>query len=202
MLDIYYDCETTGINPYCAEIIDAYFEVHENNKIVDSYVLQSQVNFWSDEAAIYHKIQYAEMKTYPKKKIAFRELLKWLPKDFKFLTYVNLNSELGRINFDVAILENELNLLGCKNYHLKNKYGMLPPESIHTLARQSATNKIFSPIRGESGRASLSQPNVYKALFGESYDAHKSIDDVKALVRIHKQLLHLNNENRTIFNWC
>tara|TARA_R110000868_G_C10972548_1_gene770402 strand:+ start:300 stop:416 length:117 start_codon:yes stop_codon:yes gene_type:complete len=32
MKDIYFDCETTGINPYCAEIITAYFEVYEDEK--------------------------------------------------------------------------------------------------------------------------------------------------------------------------
>lgn len=198
ILDIYFDCETTGINPYTSEIITAYFMVFDCDKFIDSYHLKSQVNFWSDDAEIIHKITHQTMLSYPKKDNAFRGLLQWLPSNFRFITYTNKNTELGVINFDVAILENELNLLGCPNYYLKNKYKMQPAISVHDIARECVRKDLFRPLKRESGRANLSQSGVYKALFDDEYDAHNEVADVNALVKIHNRLLQLQNENTTL----
>ena len=112
-----------------------------------------------------------------------------------------MNTEFGYLNYDVAMLKNELNLMGCSLYYLENVYGMKKNMSVHTLARECVDTKVLTPIRGESGRASLTQINVYKALFGDTYPAHDAKEDVKALVRIHRELVRLQDENKNIFNW-
>ena len=200
---IYFDCETTGINPYCDEIIEAYFKVYdENDNFLDDYYFRSKVNFWSYEAQAIHGISYDNMLTFPSKSQAFRDLLKWMPEHFYFITYVNKNTELGTINFDVAILENELNLLGCPFYYLKNKKRMRHPISVHDIARECSANKLFKPIMNkQTNRAKLGQEHVFHALFGYKYNAHRAQDDVNALVKIHQRLLQLQNENRNLFTW-
>lgn len=203
MFTIYCDFETTGLNPYMSEIIEGYFEVYLNDKMIDFYEFKSQVDIWSDDAAAIHKIDYVKTLSYPIKTTAFRNLLEWLSnyKEFTFITYTNKNTEFGHLNYDVAILENELMLLGCPPYYLKNKYRMMQNYSVHSLARQCVNSKLFMPIRGESGRASLTQENVYKALFSDIYDSHNAKEDVKALVRIHRELVRLQDENQNLFNW-
>jgi len=201
MLEIYFDCETTGLNPYADEIITAYFEVHEGGKIIDSYDFKSQTNNWSDEAQKIHKITYEEMRSHPPKKEAFRKLLGWMPKNFSFVTFVNKNTMFGTLNFDVVILENELNLLGCERDYLTRKHNARDHITIHTLARQCAKENLFSPVISEKGRPSFSQENVYKALFNEKYNSHNAECDVKALVRIRKRLLQLQDENITLFDF-
>ena len=196
--DIYFDCETTGLNPYCSELITAFFYIDDDN----TFELKARPLDWSYEAQQIHKISLEDAMNFPEKKHSYRELLKWLPKNFRFITFVNKNTELGIINFDVALLVNELNLLGTPNYWLENTLGMKQPISVHTIARQLGSKGNFRPyVNPETNRASYSQVNVYKALFGETYNAHDAKEDVMALVRIHKELLRLKDENKTIFNF-
>jgi DNA polymerase III alpha subunit (gram-positive type) len=201
MLKIYFDCETTGLNPYADEIITAYFEVHKNGIVVDSYNFKSQTNNWSDEAQEIHKITYEQMRSHPPKKEAFRNLLGWMPNNFSFVTFVNKNTMFGTLNFDVVILENELNLLGCERDFLTRKHNAKNHVTIHTLARECAKQNLFQPIMSDKNRPSFSQENVYMALFGEKYNSHNAKEDVKALVRIHKRLIQLQDENITLFDF-
>ena len=200
MIDIFYDSETTGINPYCSEIIEAYFKIDENN----DYYLKAKVDKWSIEAEEIHKIPEFKAMQYHDKKTAYRNFLNWLPESFRFITYANMNTELGFINFDVAILENELNLLGCPNYFLKNKYKMKQNISVHTMAKEAVKNGLFKPVKRKSktGRMipSYKQEDVYYALFGERYNnAHDAKVDVIALERIYKYLIESKHETTTIF---
>ena len=192
MNDIVVDTETNGINPYYNCVIEAYFHIDDKN----NYHLKARPDFWDDQAALIHNISYAEAMSYHDKKTAWRNFLKWLPKNFRFVNWANKNTELGCVNFDHAIIWNELNLLGMPQYHLENHYKMKPSYSVYDLAKYCAKNGYFTPIRGKSGRQSFTQENVYKALFGEKYNAHNAKDDVLALVRIYNELLRLNNEQR------
>jgi len=200
MINVYYDAETTGINPYHSEIIEAFFYISKDN----FFHLKCRPDIWSYEAEKVHNIPEYVAMTYPKKKDAFRELLKWLPNNFRFITYANKNTELGFLNFDVAILVNELNLLGYKNYYLENVYNMKPNLSVHTMAREAASRRLFLPIRKKSKTGkmiqSLSQENVYMALFGANYDgAHDAKKDVMALIEIYNKLTMLiSSENMLI----
>lgn len=192
----YLDCETTGINPYYSEVIEAYFEIHIDGQHVDDYYLKVKPDTWSYEAEEIHKIPQMQANLYPDKKEAYRDLLTWLSKHkgFRFVSYANKNTELGHLNFDVAILTNELNLLGTPNYYLENKLNMKPNRSVHTKAKEAYNKNLFTPIKN-NGRISFKQELVYKALFNESYNAHSCLDDVKALIRIDKELERLKNEN-------
>lgn len=192
MLDIYLDVESTGICPYNDEIIHAYFEVYDKGVVVDSYLLKTKVRTWSYDAEKIHKISEKLANTYSEKKIAYREFLKWLPKNFRFITYTNKQTMLGTINFDVAILKNELDLLGYYPYMLENKWDMKNPISVHTLVKEMKRSKTIEVFGNNS------QENVYFNLFKEKYNTHDAVDDVKALVRIHKRLLLLQHDNDTI----
>ena len=212
MIEILMDVESTGISPYNDEIIEAFFYIDESN----SFYLKARPDNWSYEAQDIHKIPEHVAMAYPEKKVAYRELLKWLPQDFKFVTYANKNTELGHINYDYAILVNELNLLGTPNYYLENKYNMKPAESIHCLAKKCASNGSFKPLTSGqaysvgiltdikykgSNRRTLRQEAVYYALFGERYAAHSCVEDVKALCRIKTELVRLSNEDRDMFKF-
>lgn len=196
MLDIYLDTETTGIDPYNDEIITAYFEVHDQGKLVDSYELFSQVRAWSYEAELVHGISEKKAATFMPKNEAYMRLLRWLPEDFRFITYANKQTMHGTINFDVAILKNELDLEGYGMYFLENNYKMKMPISVHCLAKELKKSKTLK-IDGN-----LSQSNLYYNLFNEKYEAHNAKADVKALVRIHKRLLELADDNKPILQLC
>lgn len=207
--DIFMDCETVGINPMYDCVIEAYFYIDDAN----SFHLKCRPDRWSYEAQEIHQIPEHVAMSYPDKKTAFRDLLKWLPKDFRFISHANKNTELGFINFDTAILVNELNLLGCKNYYLENEYQMKPNITTHKMARDAAANKLFAPITGaqayrlgitsresakSSNRQSLALGSIYYALFGElPSNSHNAKDDVLALVRIYKELVRLLYETST-----
>jgi len=196
MIEIFLDIESTGINPYYSEVIEAYFEVYINGQQVDDYYLKAKIDNWSYEAEEIHKISQMQANMYPDKKEAYRGLLTWLSKykGFRFVTYAKKNTELGYLNFDVAILTNELNLLGTPNYYLENKLNMKPNRSVHTKAKEAYNKNLFTPIKNK-GRISFKQELVYKALFNESYKAHNCVEDVKALIRIDNELERLMNED-------
>ena len=63
-LILFCDFETTGKNPYSDEIIEGYFELHQDGELVDNYHFQSQTINWSHEAFLVHGITFEEMKTY------------------------------------------------------------------------------------------------------------------------------------------
>lgn len=184
MIDIIFDCETTGLNPYTSEIIEAFFIAYEREKVIDSYHLKARVRDWSEEAAEIHKIDKREAMMYPSKNEAYTRFLSWLPSDFRFITYANKNTMLGTINFDVAILLNELDLLNYGFYYLKNNFKMKDPLSAHTMAKRI--------IKGEIKK--YSQENVYYYLFKEKYNAHDAKSDTYALARIYYKLLELEHE--------
>jgi DNA polymerase III epsilon subunit-like protein len=198
MIDIYMDAETTGVNPYRDEPIEIYFRAYKDGEFYDDYYFKSKVDVWSYEAELIHGISQLKAQNYPNKDTAFRQLLDWLPSRFKFITYTNKKTMQGTINFDVAILENELHLQGFEPYYLKNEYKMSDPISVHDLAKECAKKGYYQPIKN-NGRASFTQENVYGALFGQTYDAHNAVDDVIALVRIHDKLLSFEGETLPLF---
>lgn len=194
MIDIYLDTETTGIDPYNSEIIEAYFELYQEGVKVDSYYLKTQVDNWSQEAAEIHGIKENDMISYPKKLQAYTKLLTWLPTNFRFITYANKKTFYGCINFDVALLMNELDLLGYSTHYMHANYKIQNALSVHDLVKDM---KKKIGIKG-----SLSQSNVYDHLFNEAYNAHNAQDDVHALVRIHKKLIELSNDDNSILTLC
>ena len=117
---VYLDIESTNLNVYLAEIIEANFQEYTDGVKTREYDYRARVDFWSDSAEQIHKIKEYETIGYDAKREALDKLVAWLPDEFTFLTFCNKNTELGVINYDVACLENELNLSGYKNYFLKN----------------------------------------------------------------------------------
>ena len=214
MINIFFDIESTGTNPYTAEIIEANFQEYIDGVKTREYDYRARVDFWSEDAEKIHKIKEYETLGYNAKREALEKLVSWLPKEFTFLTYANKNTELGVINYDVACLENELNLSGYKNYFLKNAKKMKAPISVHTIAKECARKLLFAPILGKeayrlgivrnesakaSNRQSFAQGSVYYALFGElPPSSHRAKIDVDCLVRIYNELVSLQNETKSL----
>lgn len=194
-IDIVIDFESTGINPYVHEPITGFMLRLDNGEF---HHFRSQVREWKEDAELIHGISEKDTLLFDDKKTAFRKLLKWLPQNFRFISYVNRNTELGVINYDVALMVNELNLLGCPNYYLENKYNMKPPISVHDMAKKAAKLGLFVPEK-KNGRVSFTQENVYYALFGERYKSHDSREDTIALARIYRKLDDLIHEDRILF---
>lgn len=187
MEKIFCDFESTGTNPYTAEVITGFFLKEDG----DSYDFKSQVISWSDEASQIHKITYEEMLSYPEKKDAMDGLVNWLPGVFEMVVYANPQTKLGYLLYDVVLLK--MNLM---NYYNVDKESQLPftilGTSVHTLARACHNLGLFEPIKNEStNRYSFSQQNVYRALFDSYYNAHNAKSDVLAMKRIYDRLNHI-----------
>ena len=192
---LYLDFESNGLDVYSSEIITGYFLCEDGS----DYHFQSQVNVWSYEAELIHKIPYHEHLAFKPKKQAFNDLIDWLKSlnadTFELVIYTNPNTMQGHINFDRAILEMELmNHLKLDSYHnLPFKFKSF---SVYSLAKECAKNGHFTPIRSTSGRESFSQVNVYKALFdGLEYDAHCAFDDCLSMKKIYDKLVYLKQNN-------
>ena len=197
----FFDCETTSKEIYQAEIIEAYFLL-ENG---ESYHFKSQVDKWSYEAEAIHKIPEQTMLTYPSKKQAYRDLLKWIGQFniTELICFANPNTMYGFMHYDVAIIKVQLDEL-AGTHTLFHKYFCSTVTSVHTMARIAAQKRIFTPIRkkSETGKLiqSLTQENVYLALFGEKFDnAHNCISDTNAMVKIYNHLIHLEDATLDIF---
>ena len=187
---LYFDLETTGINPYTNEIITGYFEHLIDGEFVDSFLLQSQVNQWCSDAEKIHGISCDEMNQYQKKGDALDSLVEFLSgvSPFDACLFANPNTPLGFMYFDVATLQMELmNHLGVDRL----EWQPFKPQNIinvYQLAKDGAKRGYFTPIKSSKGRVSYSQENIYAAIFNEKYNAHNCVDDVKAMQRIKDYL--------------
>lgn len=195
---IFLDCETTGVNPLTSEIIEAYFALQDyKGDIIDSYHYKAKVNKWCDQAAEIHKIPYSTMISYPDKEKAIDDLLAWLPNEFDITIYVNPNTELGKVYFDKAILENEVMLTKDIMFSGSMPFKIHKIYNVYELAKEAWKKNAFTPIKSDKGRASFSQENVYKALFNETYKAHNCVDDVNALIRIYQKLENVSSKSKS-----
>ena len=192
------DAESTGLNPYMSEIIEAYFELHDKGEVVSTYHFKSKVNNWSDEAAEIHGITKEEMLTYPDKKIAWDNFLLWLPDEFDFACYVNTNTALGNLWYDVVLIQMEL--MDHLNVNRPEHTPFNPDNKINVydISKQSSKKSLFKPLkRLETNRDDLSLSGVYKAMYGVDFDAHNAKDDVKAMIKIYYDLLDAD-ENKIV----
>jgi len=193
MINIFLDAETTGINPYCSEVIEACFKSYENGVFVDEHYFKSQVNNWSYEAELIHKINYHKMLTYQPKKKAWNSLINWLPSEFDITIYVNPNTQLGNVLFDKALIENEI-MLHLDEYHTANiPFKPKNTFNVYDKAKKAFKLGLFTPNKKEN-RFSFTQENVYYGLFDKKYNAHNCVDDVDALIRINDELDKLLNQ--------
>lgn len=188
-MKIFIDFETTGISVYNSEIITGYF-LREDGL---DYFFKSKVNKWSYEAQEVHKITEQEASTFPEKKQAIIDLIKWLPNEFEFVCYSNPNTQDGFINFDFALLHEAVQTeLDLSSFNMPYKATV---KSVYTMIKDSYKNGLFNPIRGKSGRFSFKQTDVYTALFDTSYDAHDARSDVLAMKRIYETIIKKEKES-------
>jgi hypothetical protein len=198
----FFDIESTALSVYEAEIIEAYFLLDNG----DEYFFKSRVDNWSYEAEEIHKIKEATMLSYPSKKQAYRDLLTWISGyDIdEFVCFANPNTMHGFIHYDMGVIKVQLDEL-AGTHTAFYKYFNDNVTSVHTMARKAAQKRYFTPIKrkSETGRyvQSLTQENIYLALYGEKYEnAHSAKVDVKAMVRIYYTLIQLENETLDIFS--
>lgn len=193
-LILFCDFETTGKNPYSDEIIEGYFELHQDGELVDNYHFQSQTINWSHEAFLVHGITFEEMKTYPQKDHALEMLIDWLPlgHDVNFCCYANPNNIDGFYYFDYVILKMQMGYYD-KRFLERPIFAGDKKLDVYNMAKECEKLGLYPAIiNPQSGRKQFSQQKVYEALFEESYDAHRSYNDVKALTRIYYELTYLS----------
>lgn len=188
---LFYDFETNDTDVFKAEILTGYFLDSYGNE----YNMKSQVYVWSDDAEKIHGISYGKMKTFPRKFTAHLDLYDWLEpyeNTHTFISYSNPNTIYGTISYDRGVLINSmLEVLGQDykvDYHI----------SVYALVREAKKRGLFTPIRGDKGRASYSQPNVYKAIFNKEYDAHNAKADVLAMKEIYDKVTYALTHNTPI----
>lgn len=184
----YFDIETTSKDPYNAEIITGFF-LCEDGSFFD---MKAQVDNWSYEAVLIHNITQAEMLSHPTKQKAFDDLLDFVQSNniSEFVCYANQQTVHGFMTYDLAVIKMQMFLL-YGTHTLFYKYFNDKPISVHAMAKEMARQGYFTPLKGESGRDSFTQVNVYKALFRSDYNSHRAYDDVIALKRIYDELCFL-----------
>ena len=192
-MNYYFDCETTGKNPYHCEIITGYIRCNETG---DALEIESQVDKWSEDAAKIHGIKYSTMLTYPSKIDAWDRVLKYFGNDrnINLIVYANPQTELGWLLYDVVAFK-----MHVMNHLQVNKESHMPfyvaGESVHSLAKACHNLGLFEAIKKEgSNRYSFTQENVYMALFGTKYNAHNAKSDVEAMIRIYDKLNQLKKD--------
>ena len=192
MVYMFADTETTGINPYYSEVIEAYFEVHNDKKeIIDKFHFKSQVNNWSDDSAQIHGISFVEMMKNPRKEVAWEGLKSWLIgwKDITFICFANVNTRHGNVLFDYTLIFMELmdhmGLDSMNNVPVDIKEKI----SVHTLAKECARGGYYKPyINPGTNSKSYRQEDVHRALFDMGYKAHNAVSDVHAMIKIYYDL--------------
>ena len=137
---------------------------------------------------------------YPTKQEAYNELFKFLSKHKPYtpVVYSNPNNFGSFYHYDLAVIKMQLNYL-YDNHVLFYQYFSDNVYSPYLEIKELHKNKTLS-IAPHPSLTQFSMENVYINLFGETYDAHKSIDDVDALLRICKEITRLKSNGNILFN--
>jgi inhibitor of KinA sporulation pathway (predicted exonuclease) len=196
-----FDLETNSKDAFEAEIIDGCFAITDSKfNIIDSHRMLSQVDKWNEDAADVHGISYKDTLAFPTKNQAYHDLFKWLSqhKPYKVCCYSNPNSFGNYFHYDLAVIKMQMNIL-FNNHVLYYQYFSDKPHSPYLLIKELHKNKIINIAPHES-LSQFSMENVYINIFNESYNAHKSVDDVNALLKICKYIDSIKHENNLLFN--
>lgn len=211
MNKLFFDIETTGVNPYVSEIITGSFLLLDNHyNYLSRYEFRSQVDSWNHDAEKIHKISHSETMTYPAKHTALDGLTRWLSSAglFECYLYANPNTELGYLFFDVATLQ--MQLMNYLDVNLVEKQPFKPQKinSVYLQAKEMVD--YYQPITYSeafkvgitndekhyvSNRLCYKQAAVYYALFNDLYDMHDANADVDAMLRIHVEFNRLKDNN-------
>lgn len=189
------DAETTGLlGSSGSEIIEMHWLYCDKNlNILDEYEFKSRPLKWEEEAELIHKISHNQSLTYPDKHTALSNLCRWLQPGLPVYMYVNQNTELGRVYFDMAALR--LHFLDCNRYF--DFYDLFDHEmfvSVRDRVIEMDKSGLINITRNaHTGRKSYTQENVYRCLFNKDYNAHNAKDDCYALRQIMVELLALSN---------
>lgn len=192
---IWYDFECTDKDIINAEILTGYLLTNTG----EDYYIESQVDVYRDDSEKVHGISYGRMKTFPEKIKAHRDLYNWVKPYLEthyFVCYSNPNTIYGTISYDRGVLINSLlDTLGIV-IDIDKHF------TVYNLVVEASKRGLFTPIKApnKNGKmqVSYSQPNVYKALFNEEYDAHNAKADVLALKRIYYKIAFALQHNTPI----
>lgn len=194
-MNIFFDLETTGLNPHTCEIIEAYFE-KENGEALHFYARPAK---WSEEAEAIHGFSREETRTFPKLSEGLKKLESWLPREpFNFVCYVNPksnivdngvggNTHLGYYHYDVACLKQAF--FDAGKYFWFMQTFKFTPVSVLELVKRCYALGLIHIHRKNNGRVSFSQENVAASL-GISYNSHKADEDVKAMRKIYEYCIN------------
>lgn len=196
-----FDLECNDRDVTNAEIIDGAFCVTDSKfNIIDTHRMLSQVDKWSDEAQKVHGISYVDTLAYPTKQEAYNELFKFLSKHKPYtpVVYSNPNNFGFFYHYDIAVLKMQLNYL-YDNHVIFYQYFSDNVYSPYLEIKELHKNKTLT-IAPHPTLTQFSMENVYLNMFNQKYDAHKSVDDVDALLRICKEINKLKANGNILFN--
>ena len=196
-----FDLETNSKDVYDAEIIDGAFCVTDSQfNIINTHRMLSQVDKWSNESEQVHGIRYADTLAYPTKQEAYNELFKFLSKHkpYRVCCYSNPNNFSSYFHFDTAVIKMQMNIL-YGNHTLYYMYFSDKIYSPYLEIKELHKNKVLT-IAPHSTLTQFSMENVYLNMFNQRYNAHKSVDDVDALLRICKEINKLKANGNILFN--
>lgn len=198
---LFFDLETTSLDCYSAEIIEGYFVLKdENNKKISEHYLKSQVDNYNAEAYGVHGISEALMRTYLPKKAALDNLSEFLSSCglFEAIVYANPNQMGSIYHYDVAVLQMQL----MNHLHVdKLEHQPFKPQkitSVYTMAKEAIKEGLIDPVKKDNNRADLSLSGVYKALFGNSFNAHNAKEDVEAMLKVYKEIIDRRNNGAIV----
>ena len=198
-----FDLETTDKNPFNAEIIEGCFCITDDDfNIIDTHIMQSRVNDWSESAELVHGISYNKMMAFPDKTQAYEDLFKFLSqyKPYRVCCYSNPNSyiEESKTNlyahYDNAVIKKELNV----NYGSHVLFYFYFSDSVYSpyleikkLHKQGTIN-----IAKHKTLSQFSLENVVLNTLGKSYNAHNALDDTKILIDLCRYIAKIKHEQK------
>ncbi len=145
---VFCDLETTGLDVYGSEILTGHFIACDYSTLGKrrELSLKFRPNKWDDQAensVKIHGITHTEAMKFPDKSESLSRLLMWTSPRSVLCCHANINTMLGAILFDVALLKTQ-----CLYSGLLWRFNKLFPfvnESTHTFAREAKNRGFINP---------------------------------------------------------
>ncbi|XP_070564057.1 DNA polymerase III PolC-type-like isoform X1 [Ptychodera flava] len=196
---IFYDCETTGLNTYSDSIVEVAAKLFTGNMEFSQLIHTSaRMNTKAQQKT---GITPAMLTGKPKLSTVMSAFMQWLKDsitDAERQTGLSYSPTLVAHNgcvYDFPILLHELHVRGLLDHYVEEMNAIkLQFADTLQLCRKLKSEKIAPFLEKNQG---LSQEALFKLAFpGQSYNGHRALADVKALISIFKEQAFRNHLNR------
>lgn len=176
---LFFDLETTSLNPMTGEIITGYF-IHTDNKLTKraEFKLQTKPEVWSKDAEKVHGISKAKASTFPSLRESIDALMSWAPKTSTLVCHASYNFNYY---FDCAFLQMALHRLDRTH-----DYWVRFPnrKSTVTMARQVLKRQKGNDLKSLCDKLNIKLERHHDA----KQDAIACYEVFKELSRIQREL--------------